>query len=134
MANGVFNTVKASNINWTSDTMKVRLVSTSYTFNADHATMTSVGSGIGTDQTVAGKSIVVDTANDFGFWKSTTNPTWSAVSAGSTVGGAVLYKFVTVDGDSIPCCYYDLTDTATNGGDITMTWASDANGCAYKVA
>lgn len=134
MANGVYNTGKAAAISFTGDTIKIRLVPSTYTFNTDHATMTAVGSGIGTDQTVANKSVVTDQTNDFGFWKSTTNPSWTAVAGGSTVGGAVLYKFGTVDGDSIPICFYDLTDTATNGGDITVTWASDANGGVYKVA
>lgn len=138
MANGKYDAgllgIANSGINFTADTIKVRLMPSSYTFDVNDETMSDVGAGIGTDQTVADKSVVEDGSAHFAFWKSTTNPSWSAVASGSTIGGVVLYKFVTDDAGSTPIGYYDTTDLATNGSDVLMSWPSDANGGVLKIS
>ena len=50
--------------------------------------------------------------------------TWTALggAANDTIGAAIIFKFITDDTDSIPIAYIDLTDTTTNGGDITLSW------------
>jgi hypothetical protein len=83
---------------------------------------------IGTDQTLGTKTKTKDTTNDLVKF-SAAAITWSAVAGGSTVGYIVIYKFVTNDGDSIPIAVIDVTDTATNGGDLTYTPGS--NGLFY---
>lgn len=115
-------------INWGSDTIKVRLVASSVTPNKDDTSMTGY-TAIGTDITCSNKTFTEDTANDRIVYDNTVDPTWSAVAGGSTVGWVVVYKFVTNDAGSTPICVIDVADTATNGGDITVTYS--ANGIFY---
>lgn len=137
MANGVYDAgrlgVMNAGIDFVNNTIKVRLVPSSYSFDATHATMTAVGSGIGTDQTLASKATTSDGTNHFCYFTAA-NPTWTAVAGGSTIGAAVVYKFVTNDAGSTPICFLDVTDTATNGSDITISFASNGNGGIYKIA
>ena len=49
---------------------------------------------------------------------------WSSLGGetNDTIGALLVYKHVTNDTDSIPIAYIELTDTTTNGGDITVAW------------
>jgi hypothetical protein len=122
MASAAYNIGQQGLIDGTIDlnthTIKVRLVTSSYTFAATHTTMSNVGAGVGTDPTLASVT-VTDGAFD------AADATWTAVTAGSTVNAAVIYKFVSNDAGSTPIAYIDITDTATNGGDITLQWGSN---------
>lgn len=110
-----------SSINLSSDTIKIAAVSTSYTFaNSETSMTTAGGTRIGTDQTLGSKTItngVFDAAD----------ATWTAVAGGSTIGGFVVYKFVTNDAGSTPILFIDTTDTATNGGDIVLQFDNGTN-------
>lgn len=110
-----------SSINLSSDTIKIAAVSTSYTFaNSETSMTTAGGTRIGTDQTLGSKTItngVFDAAD----------ATWTAVAGGSTIGGFVVYKYVTNDAGSTPILFIDTTDTATNGGDIVLQFDSGTN-------
>jgi hypothetical protein len=67
-----------------------------------------------------------------------TDQTFSSLAAGETVGAAVLLIFSTSGGSLGTAttsdtgqelvAIYDVTDTATNGGDITIQWASTTAG------
>lgn len=114
----------ATAINWSSDTIKARLVASSYTPNKDDTVMTGV-TAIGTDQTLSNKTKTKDTTNDRIVYTNTVAITWTAVAAGSTIGTIAIYKFVTNDADSIPICYIDVTDTPTNGSNIVLTPHAD---------
>lgn len=48
--------------------------------------------------------------------------TWTALggAANNTLGGAVLLREITNDAASIPIAFFDFTDVATNGGDVTV--------------
>lgn len=50
--------------------------------------------------------------------------TWTALggAANDTIGAALIFKFVTDDTLSTPIAYIELTDTPTNGGDVTLQW------------
>lgn len=109
-------------ITWASDTIKARLVASSVTPNKDDTSMTGY-TAIGTDQTLGTKTFTEDTTNDRIVYDAA-DPTWTAVAGGSTVGWVVIYKFVTNDAGSTPIAVLDITDTPTNGGDITITFAS----------
>jgi hypothetical protein len=109
-------------INWESDTIKARLTASSVTPNKDDTVMTGY-TAIGTDQTLGTKTRAEDTTNDRVVFDAA-DPTWTAVAGGSTVGYVTVFKFVTNDADSIPICSIDITDTPTNGGDITIQFAS----------
>lgn len=109
-------------INWTTDTIKARLVASSFTPTKDDTTMTGY-TAIGTDQTLASKTFTEDTTNDRIVYDAA-DSTWTAVAGGSTVGWIAIFKFVTNDAGSTPIAIIDVTDTATNGGDITVQYDS----------
>jgi hypothetical protein len=112
------NKVGDGTVVWTSATIKARLV------NAVPArTITSMTgqTAIGTDPTLGTKSISKDDTNNQIKYLAA-NPTWTAVAGGSTVAACIVYAFITDDANSIPLCVHDVTDTATNGGDITIDW------------
>ena len=52
------------------------------------------------------------------------NITWSALT-GETVGGAIIYKFVTNDAASPVIAWIDLGDITPAGADLTITWNSE---------
>ncbi len=109
-------------INLLTDTIKARLVTSSYTANfTTDTSMTNVGTGVGTDQTLASPSVTGGVFN-------AASSTWTAVSAGSTLVAAVVYKYVANDAGSTPIAYIQFTNaTATNGGDLTVPWTNSAN-------
>lgn len=109
-------------ITWASDTIKARLVASSVTPTKDDTSMTGY-TAIGTDQTLGSKTFTEDTTNDRIVYDAA-DPTWTAVAGGSTVGWVVIFKFVTNDAGSTPIAVIDIADTATNGGDITIQFAS----------
>jgi hypothetical protein len=112
---------------WASDTIKARLVASSFTPNKDDTSMTGY-TAIGTDQTLASKTFTEDTTNDRIVYDAA-DPSWTAVAGGSTVGWVVVFKFVSNDAGSTPIFVIDVTDTATNGGNIGVTF--DATGIGY---
>lgn len=113
---------EATAIDWEVDTIKARLVASSFTPDKDNTTMTG-HTAIGTDQTLGTKTRAVDNTNDRVVFDAA-DPTWTAVAGGSTVGTVDIFKFVSNDAGSTPICSIDITDTPTNGGDITVTFAA----------
>lgn len=64
--------------------------------------------------------------------------TFSSLAAGATVGWAVLYRYSTSGGTTSDTgqdlvAAYDITDTPTNGGDLTIQWASTSAGSVLKL-
>lgn len=114
-------------ITWASDTIKARLVASSFTPTKDDTSMTGY-TAIGTDQTLGSKTFTEDTSNDRIVYDAA-DPTWTAVAGGSTVGWVAIFKFVSNDAGSTPIALIDITDTATNGGDITIVFS--ASGIFY---
>jgi hypothetical protein len=105
-------------IDLSANTIKVRLLRTSaYTFSAAHTLMSSVTPAVGTDPTLGTKALASGTFD-------AADAVWSAVGAGAAINCLVVYKFVTVDGDSIPIAYIDGFSVTPNGGDITAVWQS----------
>lgn len=121
MASALYPAFKAALLNeehdLNSDTIKAALVTDAY-----NATDTVVGdlTRVGTDQTLGSCSVtngVFDTGDAV--------TTWSAVAAGSTIVGVVIWN------DSHPSkgliAFIDVTDTPTTGSDIIVTWDNGAN-------
>lgn len=113
----------STRIDLDADTIKIGLlnITTDYTFSATHTTMSSVTRYSGTtDQTLASPTVVTNSpvvAFD------ATDPVFTAVavSGTKTVGGLIIYKFVTNDAGSTPIAYIDgFTAITPNGGDITV--------------
>jgi len=73
------------------------------------------------------------TSNGFAFFNAS-NVTFASLGTGNTVGGCILFRQGTNNSDSPLIAFYDVVDTPTNGGDITIQWASAANGGVLKLA
>lgn len=121
-------------IDWINTVIKARIVEGTYTAASTHQYMSSIGTGVGTDPTIADKTAEVDLTNDFAWLESAANPTWNMVAAGSTAAGVVVYAFGTTDADSVPIVYYDTADVPTNGGSIALTWATSSGGGVLRTS
>lgn len=138
MASGVYNKVKKmlldATIDLDTDTIKVMLVTSSYTPNADHdfvddisgnelsGTGYTAGFGNSGRKTLSNKSVTQDDATDKGVFDNTADLTWSSINAG-TAAYAVLIKEITSDAASIPICWLELSpNVTTNGGDLTVAF------------
>lgn len=147
MANLVYNAAKQKIANGTIDldtsTLKVMLVQTTYTANADHAT---IDDGTADDpashevsvsgysrQTLTTPSVTNDTTNDFAYLDGD-DVTFTSLVAGQTIGGAILYYHTGADNTAVPIAFYDVTDTPTNGGNIVIQWAAVGSGGVLKLA
>ncbi len=133
-----------------SSAFRLMLVTTGYVENQDHNFVGSnTSSGANGEPSVYEISVggysrqnvtltaFEDDTNDFAGLDST-DKTFSSLAAGATIGGAVLYRFSTsggTTGDSGQdlIAYYTLTATPTNGGDITIQWASTSAGGTLKL-
>lgn len=157
MPNGVYNRgySLAQVFDMTNTTWRVMLVSTGYAFNADHDFVNSnTSSGANGEPKVFEISVggysrqnltftrFEDDTNDFAGLDAA-DTTFSALAAGGTIGGAVIYLYsssgtlgagqTTGDSGQNLFSFYDLTDTPTNGGDITISWASTSAGGVVKL-
>lgn len=141
MANLTYNegieSIVDRNIDYIADTIKAILLSSTYSPNKDDQFIDTGGASdpvdarIGTDQTLGSKATGKDTTSDFAYLDAA-DPTWTAVAGGSTVVGVGVYKDTGTPTTSKLICYLDVTDTATNGGDITVQFATPANGGIVK--
>lgn len=114
-------------IDLTSDTIKVALVKNTYPQNLSTDEFYSDISAyvLGTPQTLSGKSITLGVFD-------AADATFSAVTAGDTSEGVVIYKDTGVAGTSPLIAYIDTITgfpLATNGGDVTVAWDNGA----YKI-
>jgi hypothetical protein len=114
--------------NLTSDTIKLRLLTSTYSFNPSHQFLSDVGSGVGTDQQLGvsgdtGQSAGVTVTG--GVLDAARDPKWTAVATGSTVTRLVAYVDTGTASTSTLLCYVDTGPSGalnipTNGGDITI--------------
>jgi len=111
-------------IDFDTDTLKVAMVTSAYTPSAAHQFFSSVAGVVGTPQTLTSPSV---TAGVF----DAADATFTAVAAGSTVVGLVLYKDTGVAGTSPLIAFIDSVASglpvATNGGNIVIAWDNGAN-------
>lgn len=84
-------------------------------------------------QTLSGETVTEDDTNDFAYLDAT-DPVFSSLATGETVVGAVLFRHTGSDATAPVYAGYDVTDTPTNGGNITIQFATPANGGALKGA
>ena len=147
MANIVYNRGKfiVGTVNVDASTYRLMLVSTGYVENQDHDTVDDgttsdplsyeIGVANYARQSV-GLTAFEDDSNDFAGLDAS-DVTYSALGAGATIGGAVLYRYSTAattsDTGQNLIAFYDVTDTPTNGGDITIQWASTSAGGTLKL-
>lgn len=109
-------------INYSSDTIKVGIVSDAYTYSTAHEFLSDAGTLVGTAQTLASKSItggVFDAAD----------PAFGAIAPGSTAKALIMWKDTGNPATSPLLAYLDqLTGFpfATNGGAVTVPWSNGA--------
>lgn len=144
MANIFYNEAKESifdrNIDLIADTLKCALVNSTYVPNADEQFIDEAGADDmvdgriagTTDQTLAGKVTGKDLTGDFAYFDAN-DVTFTAVASG-TVVAAVVYKDTGTPTTSKLIGYFDIADVTANGGDITIQWATPANGGVLKGA
>lgn len=84
-------------------------------------------------QALAGETVTEDDTNNFAYLDAT-DPLFASLAAGETITWAALFRFVSTDANSPVYAGYDLADTPTNGGDVTVQFATPANGGALKGA
>lgn len=151
MANFLYNRGKflvgSVNLAATSFDLQLMLVTTGYTSDDAHNTVDDgttsdpksyeIGVGGYSRQTLANRAMFEDDSNDFAGLDAD-NATFSALAAGATVGWAILYRYSTAtttsDTGQDLIAAYDVTDTPTNGGDISINWASTSAGGVLKLA
>lgn len=110
-------------------TIKVALVTSSYTYNPDHNFFDDITNELsGTGYTAGGvaigsKAVSRDTTNDR-IELDAADAAWTALNAG-TIAAAIIYKDTGVAGTSPLIAFIDLTDTVTNGGNITIEWNAE---------
>jgi len=138
VADVIYNSFKGKimdgSIDLDTDTIKVVLVTSSYTPNIDthtqysHITNQVTGTGYTAGgATLANKSVAVDTTNDRAEFDAD-DTTWT--SASITARGAVIYKYVDNEGspdDTSPLiCYKDFgADVTSTNADFTIKWHAD---------
>jgi hypothetical protein len=135
MANTIYNYAKSGLLSGTfnlgSDTLKVALVTSSYTPNIDtnHFFSDLSNEVSGTGYTAGGATLTslavsTDTTNDRGAFDAA-DVTWSTSTI--TARGAVVYKSTGTSSTSPLLCYFDFTtDQISSAGNFTITW--NANG------
>ena len=107
-------------INYSSDTIKVGIVSDAYTYSTAHEFLSDAGTLVGTAQTLGSKSItggVFDAAD----------PAFGAIAPGSTAKALIMWKDTGNPATSPLLVYLDqLTGFpfATNGGAVTVPWSN----------
>ena len=116
--------ILSASINFATDTIKFALVKNTYPQNlAEDEFFTAVSAHVvGTPQTLASKTV---TAGVF----DAADAVFTAVAAGDTLEGGVLYKDTGVAGTSALIAYIDTITgfpLATNGSDITVQWSNGA--------
>ena len=131
MANAVYNSAKTdllnANVDYASDTIKVALVTSSYSPDVDSHEffddITNEVSGTGYTAggaTLASKSVSQDDTDNEGVFDAA-DVTWS--SSTITARGAVLYKSTGTPATSNLICYIDFGENkSSSAGDFTIQW------------
>lgn len=133
MASQAFNKgitkIMDGTIVYTSATIKVMLVKSTYSHNPDNNFVSSISadeisvSGY-SRQTLGTKSVSQDDANNRANFAGA-NSTFATLAAGQTIGGAVIFRDTGSDATSELICFSDTGDTATNGNDVIIAWPSN---------
>jgi hypothetical protein len=128
--NGFKNKIMDGSINLESDTIKVALVTSSYTpdidahHNFDDITNEVTGTGYSAGgATISNIAVTTDDTNDEGKVDGD-DVTWSTSTI--TARGAVVYKSVATATQSWLICYFDFTaDKSSSAGDFKIQWHAD---------
>lgn len=84
-------------------------------------------------QALTGETVTEDDTNDFAYLDAN-DATFSTLVAGQTIGWCCMFRQTGADATAPVYTNYDVTDTPTNGSDVTIVWATPANGGLLKGA
>jgi hypothetical protein len=84
-------------------------------------------------QALANTTVTEDDVNDFAYLDAD-DVVFTSLASGQTITWAELFEFIVNDAGSFVYGNYDVTDTPTNGGNITIVWNTPANGGVIKAA
>lgn len=127
-----------------NDTLKLMLVQDTYTPDKDHEfvgtdldghelTVSGYDGGYGgTSRQVVGITVQTNLTDDRVEFVLD-DVVWENLSVGETLGGAVLIKEITNDNASPMIAFFDVTDTPTNSGSITIDFASAIAGGNLRI-
>lgn len=146
MASFLYNTAAKEMIDGTididTDTIKVMAVTSSYSADRDDDVVDAGGANDAVDheisvsgytggwggsgrKTLANPAVTADKTNDRAEFDAD-DFTWSALGAGATIAALIVIKEGGAnDTTSRLIAYLDITDTATNGGDITIQFNAE---------
>lgn len=135
MANAIYNSFKAKimdgSIDLDTDTVKLALVTSSYTPNVDTDEFYSdvtANEVEGTGYTAGGaeitsKAVTADTTDDEGVFDGA-DVTWSTSTI--TAAGAVVYKDTGTATESPLICYFDFGgDKTSSAGNFVVSWNAE---------
>lgn len=127
---GWYNKGKAALANGTADwdTTDIRalLVRSTYAFSPDHdfvSGLTGEASGTGYARKTTTRTVVENDTNDRAEL-TVAGLTWTSADFGA-VNGLVLYVQNASDAAAELLSYHDFTEVTTNGGDLTVSFASN---------
>lgn len=119
-----------NSVTFTSDTIKIGLLKSSAApdrtanFVSDVVAGSAEISVSGYSRQTLGSKTVTESDASSRVEYDAADAAFTGLASGQTIGWAFVYKEVTNDADSPVICILDLTDTPTNGGDITIQFNS----------
>jgi hypothetical protein len=126
------------NIDLLADTLTAYLVRTGYVPDADNQFLDEAGANdvvdhwYATGQNLASKVLGKDTTGNFAYLDAA-DSTFPGVPAGAAYTQVVVAKNTGVNTTSKLISSFDIPDVTPNGGDITIQWATPANGGVLKL-
>jgi hypothetical protein len=153
MASGFTNAglydLARNSIDLDTDTLKLMLAGTGYSNNvSDTVFVDEAGSDLAGAEisvsgytggfggggrktvTITGQANNTDNRADFAI----NDQTWTALATGATIAFAALIKEITNDAASKVIAVFDVTDTPTNGGDVTLDFLALGSGGNLRFA
>jgi hypothetical protein len=156
MASGFYNSalydIPRGSIDLDTTTIKAILTGTAgggYTYNPDHVFVEEAANDVNEEEltgvsgytrgfagagrktvTITGQANNTDNRGDF----AVADLTWSTLGAGDTIAYLILVQEVSADTDSKLIAAFDVTDTPTNGGDVTFDYNTLAAGGNLRFA
>ena len=123
-------------INWgTSAVLYARLGGTGWSPSKDDTAMTGFTALTGADDVALvadNTSITKNTTDDRIDFKYNTTITFASVDTSQTAAWVAIYvEDGAADATRVPICYIDIANTATNGGDIVISFSGNSDVVFY---
>lgn len=130
MAADTYNRGKAlllnGGVDWDTSDLRGLLVASAYAFDPDHNTVSQITNELaGTGYVRKSLTCTVVENDALNRAELTIAPlTWTGINAG-TIAALIVYKHNAADASAELVSYHDMTALVTNGGDATVSFASN---------